>query len=171
MRATHPDSGGDGDVARLAAVTEAWRVLGDADRRRSYDRRRSTEAASEPEAESAQAPPPAASTEQARMEPARFPWRFMLGMAAVGIGVVAVGVVTMPDEPQQPVVDPLLRPGACVNITPTQEAVATSCDAAHDAVVESIVDFDATCVSPARPVRDPQGRGWACVRAATSATG
>lgn len=39
MRALHPDAMGCGDPDDIAAVNDAWQVLGHADRRRAYDLR------------------------------------------------------------------------------------------------------------------------------------
>ena len=87
-RQLHPDrarDAGDG----MAAVNEAYRVLGDPGRRAVYDasRRTSPGARSNP-APSTSAPVPRSSL--APLPPARVPWRLMATMAGVGAVVVVV---------------------------------------------------------------------------------
>jgi len=98
-----------------------------------------------------------------RYEPVRFPWRFMAGMAAVGIVVVLVGTATYePSGPAPP--DRLIGAGSCVELQPNGDASEVSCSQPHDGVVDVIVAFDAPCPVGTEPHRDQQGLGIACVR-------
>lgn len=158
-RRHHPDTPG-GDVTTMAAVNEAWRVLGDPARRRDYDR----------ELRAASTPPPSVGERPAppRMPPPqpvqpKVPWRLLTGMAIAGIALVGVGVITA--EPQMPLApDNLLQSGSCVDIGPGGEAFEVSCDGPHAGVVEQLVPFDGRCQPPALAHRDRQGMGLACVR-------
>ena len=76
----------------MAAVNEAWHVLGDPDRRRRYDAelsaaehaaRSSSDATSFSEAPTGPIAAPSATTYYER---ARFPWIFMAALASLGIG-------------------------------------------------------------------------------------
>ena len=92
--------------------------------------------------------------------PARFPWRFMLGMAAVGIVFVVVGhQFTDPGEPTRP--DGLLQAGSCVALG--VDASEVVCDGRQDAVVQVLVPSDQTCPTGTESFRDRQGMGTACV--------
>lgn len=154
----------------MAAVNEAWRVLGDADRRRRYD---ADLAAAERQAGSpgpartafvtdhtagAADPAPAA---QPYHEPARFPWRFMAGLASVGVALVIFGVIVY-DAPPPAAPDGILRHGDCVVLTSNLEAVEVTCGA-HDAVVDRLIPVDQTCPADTTPYRDQLGMGIACV--------
>ena len=79
-RAYHPDTSSSGSAESLAPINEAWRVLGDPVLRRAYDR--SLDVVHDPgptvvddRVVAAMVPPPESS----------FPWRFLMGLAAVGI--------------------------------------------------------------------------------------
>jgi molecular chaperone DnaJ len=161
-RRHHPDAPG-GDVSTMAAVNEAWRVLGDPQLRRDYDRQlRPSTSSSERTAPTTRAThteyrPPAP------VAPAKVPWRLLTWMAIGGIALVAIGVVTaQPSTPLAP--DNLLQSGSCVDIGPAGDAFEVSCSAPHAGVVEQLVPFDGQCRPPAVPHRDRQGMGVACVR-------
>jgi molecular chaperone DnaJ len=166
-RRHHPDAPG-GDARTMAAVNEAWRVLGDPGTRLDYDRQRRAErrSAAEPSAAAGttredelrawQPPPPT-------VGPAKVPWRLLTGMAVVGIVIVLIGVVTyQPPTPLGP--DNLLQSGSCVDIDATGAAVEVLCTGPHQGVVEQLIPFDGVCQAPAVAHRDRQGMGIACVR-------
>jgi hypothetical protein len=167
-RDAHPDRHGDASAARMAAVNEAWHVLGDAERRRRYDASLRASASSgaasadRVAADRARTSPMAEYRVPASVEPARFPWRFMGVLLALGVGFVLVGVILGGDqEPAAP--DNILRPGDCVTLSPTLEAAEVRCDGPHDATVQVLVPFDQTCPTGTEPYRDRQGMGTACV--------
>lgn len=170
-RAVHPDRHGNGSAAAMAAVNEAWRVLGDPARRRVYDEtlrageavhgtagsaagaRRSTDA--RPGGAASYGP-------VVRPAPAGVPWKFIGGLAVSGIAVLAVGyAVTDPPPPAAP--DNILRPGDCVALSAVLDATEVMCTGPHDAVVQVLVPFDAECPNATEPYRDRQGMGTACV--------
>lgn len=165
----HPDRHGAGSAERMAAVNEAWRVLGDDRRRADYDLELAghetppVRTTTGPERSRSGAPysaPPAPVT------PARIPWRFMLGMAAAGIGLLLVGrLFTSPTPPTGP--DNILRSGDCVTLTATLEAVEVLCSEPYDAVVRVLVPFDQQCPTGTEGFRDRQGMGTACVERVT----
>lgn len=92
--------------------------------------------------------------------PPRFPWRFILAMAAAGIAVVLIGhAFTEPGQPALP--DGVLTSGSCVALG--LDAVEVACDGDQDAVVDQLVPFDRTCRTGTESFRDRQGMGIACV--------
>jgi molecular chaperone DnaJ len=156
-RAHHPDTSSSGSAESLAPVNEAWRVLGDPVLRRSYDR--SLDVAPVPNVADDRvpaatiAPPPEAS----------FPWRFLMGLTAVGIGIVLLGVLTYePSKPGPP--DNVLQKGSCVVIEDNGDASEVNCDTDHDGVVEVLIVADERCPVDLEPHRDRQGLGVVCVR-------
>jgi DnaJ-like protein len=152
-RAHHPDTSTSGSADSLAAINDAWQVLGDPALRQAYDR--SLDADARPEVAEDVAPTPVA--------PSRFPWRFLAGLAAVGIGIVLLGVFTYkPPIPGPP--DNLLESGSCVVIADNGDASEVNCDNDHDGVVESLIGADELCPTPLEPHRDRQGLGVVCVR-------
>lgn len=162
-RVHHPDAHG-GSSDRMASINEAWRVLGNAASRAAYD----AGIRSQAEPPHASSPAPSVVTRPAQtvapdVEPARFPWRFMLAMAAVGMAFVVFGAVTFqPSEAPPP--DRLVGAGSCVVFEPNGDAAEVLCTAPFDGVVESIVAFDGVCPVGLEPHRDKQGLGIACVR-------
>jgi len=167
VRRAHPDTGAHSDGAEIPALTEAWRVLGDPERRREYDRSLRMPAAVA-ELDDDEVGTPASLAEPgfnplARYQnPPRFPWRLMAAMAAVGIAVVFIGVATFREPAKQPP-DNLLQPGSCVSVEPDRDAVEVLCSAPHDGVVARIVAFDERCPPGEAAHRDAQGLGLACI--------
>ncbi len=172
-RATHPDRHGDGSSARMAAVNDAWRVLGDPTLRRAYDEQLADRSAPRPgtaRGGSAAGTPfghAAASTAPpVPVTPAKVPWRFMISMAVAGIAVLVVGrIFTSPSDPEAP--DNILRAGDCVALSVTLEASEVVCSGPYDALVRSLVPFDQQCPTGTESYRDRQGMGNACVERAT----
>jgi hypothetical protein len=170
-RAAHPDHAGDASGARMAAVNEAWRVLGDAELRRRYDaelaarERPSSGDAWARAAPSSGATSPSAAPRVAPQpvvhQPARFPWRFMAALLTLGVALVVAGVVLYdPPAPAKP--DGILRPGDCVALSAELEASEVPCGQ-HDAIVDRLVPFGEACPSGTQGYRDRQGMGTACV--------
>lgn len=156
-RAHHPDTSTSGSAESLAPINEAWRVLGDPVLRRAYDR--SLEVETRPDVAAASDPAPTI----AAPPPSSFPWRFLLGLTAVGIGVVVLGVFTyQPSKPGPP--DNVLQAGSCVVIEDNGDASEVNCDTDHDGVVERLITADERCPSELEPHRDRQGLGVVCVR-------
>jgi len=166
-RRHHPDAPG-GDAHTMAAVNEAWRVLGDPGTRLDYDRQRRADRLRHAEAA---APAGTTGAEELRARqrtpptvgPAKVPWRLLTGMALAGVVVVLVGVITYePPTPLGP--DNLLQTGSCVDIDSSAAAVEVLCTGPHQGVVEQLIPFDGVCRAPAVAHRDRQGMGIACVR-------
>lgn len=157
-RAHHPDTSASGSAESLAPINEAWRVLGDPALRYEYDHslgqddrhRFAQEWISAPIIH----PPPVESS---------FPWRFLTLMAAAGIGIVLLGVLTYtPSKPSPP--DNVLEPGSCVVLEDNGDASEVNCDTAHDGIVDSLITADQRCPADFEPHRDRQGLGVVCIR-------
>ena len=156
-RAHHPDTSTSGSAEALAPIHEAWRVLGDAKLRREYDRSLVEDV--RPMVEHDYVPSPTLLTPPQ----SSFPWRFLAGMAAVGIGIVVLGVFTYkPSKPGPP--DNVLEVGSCVVIADNGDASEVNCDTAHDGVVKGLLVADELCPAGLEPHRDRQGLGVACIR-------
>jgi hypothetical protein len=155
-RVNHPDAAG-GDVARMAEINAAWQLLGDPQRRASFDG--PAVVTSAPRANTA---PVDVATPTAPLPPARIPWRLMGVMASLGIGIVIAGAIANDDPPPEEVPDQLLFEGSCVQLDARLEASEVPCRGEGDLVVVSIVGFDGTCPAPSIGYRDRQGLGLAC---------
>jgi molecular chaperone DnaJ len=154
-RAHHPDTSTSGSADSLAPVNDAWRVLGDPALRRDYDRALEVSARRDVAKDVAPIPMP--------VPPSSFPWRFLAGLAVVGIGLVLLGVFTyQPSAPGPP--DNLLESGSCVVIEDNGDAAEVNCDTDHDGVVENLIGADQQCPAPLEPHRDRQGLGVFCIR-------
>ena len=165
-RAHHPDTHGESSAVQMAVINEAWRVVGDPQRRRVYD------------ASLGSAAPPRVTGENVRaasefseprhnplaryQDPPRFPWRLMAWLAAGGVAFVVLGVLTASD-PIPPKVDNVLNPGDCAIIEPNGDAAERLCTEPHDATMEVLIAVDERCPDGTEPHRDRQGMGTACV--------
>jgi molecular chaperone DnaJ len=152
----------------MPSINEAYRVLSDVGRRLDYDRTlrasTTTGSGSAAAAGASAARRTAAAVPTARLEPPRFPWRFLVLLSVIGsAAIIVVGALTEPGEPSA--VDNVLRAGDCVVIEPVSGVVSeVRCDEVHDAVVESLIPFDSRCPASEETFRDRQGMGLACVR-------
>jgi molecular chaperone DnaJ len=159
-RRHHPDRGVARDDAKMAAINEAYRVLGDPARRAVYDAR-----LKEPSPlVNVRSSPPAPVQPPVAVGPARFPWKLALFMAAVGATVVLVGAALYEPGSDAPP-DNVLQPGSCVVVEPNRDAREVNCSGAADELeVVSIVAVDERCPDGLAAYRDRQGLGMACVR-------
>jgi hypothetical protein len=172
-RVWHPDRLRSGSTAEMARLNEAYHVLSDQGRRAVYDRAlsgpRVTYSGSAASATdhggafdsraamrspSAEASPP--------ITPARVPWRFMLFMAAIGIGFVLINAAFISPSPERPI-DGIARPGSCVQIEPNGDARVVRCTGADDLVVQRLIPISQTCPLDTMAHRDYQGLGTVCV--------
>ena len=163
-RQLHPDvaRGTSGSTVRgsvdMADINRAWSVLSDPHRRAAYDlsltgRGPTTqdEPAARVDSEHAQ-----------QFVPARFPWRGMLIVAVIGIGLVLImDATSSPPAPGRP--DQLLQSGSCVRVDDRSEVYEVSCAEPHDGVVRQLVAMDRPCPVGTEPHRDRQGMGRACI--------
>jgi len=166
-RRNHPDAKGEASAAAMAQINEAWRVLSDPDRRAVYDAqiRRSYASTAMPGKPWTMRPPVERQPVEIPDEivPAKFPWRFMLVLAALGIGFVLVNAaLTKPSEPAVP--DNLIVSGSCVDIADNGDAVEVPCDGYNDGLVVSFRGSDPLCPQGTEEHRDHQGLGPVCVR-------
>lgn len=157
MRELHPDTAGRVvDTEEIAAVSRAWAVLSDQKKRNLYDGEREVVAS----------PTQPVAPLRFDVAPAKFPWRFVLTLIAIGTAaILLVAAFTKPGEPAGP--DNLLQSGSCVAIAVNGSVSEVTCDGPHDAVVRSLVAFDAVCPSDTESFLDRQGMGRACVVRAT----
>lgn len=174
-RRHHPDAAGERSAAAMAEINEAWRVLGDPQRRRDYDltlagpspARPSTASPTEPSESDDDDEPvaprrPAYNPLARYQDPPRFPWRFMAILAAIGVVVILVGVAISSPPKQRPP-DNVLTPGSCVVVQRNGDVAEVNCTSAHDGVVVTLVAFDERCEFGLEPHRDKQGMGVACI--------
>jgi DnaJ domain len=166
-REHHPDrvqsarAGAGAD--EMAAINEAYRVLGDPARRAAYDHASSSAAsnsATRPTAEATTTPPGGWS--YVDRTPARIPWRLMATFAIVGTIAVLVGAMFV-DPPDEQSPDGILRSGSCVSIEANGDAREVACSGGDELVVEQLVPIGARCPGGTRPYRDRLGLGTACV--------
>lgn len=158
MRELHPDTAGRVvDTEEIAAVSRAWAVLSDQKKRSAYDGER----------EVVTSPAQPSAPLRFDVAPAKFPWRFVLTLIAIGtVAILVVAAFTKPGEPAGP--DNLLQSGSCVVIAESGTVSEVTCDGPHDAVVRNLVAFDAVCPSDTESFLDRQGMGRACVVRAAS---
>lgn len=155
MRELHPDSSARPvDHDEISAVSAAWAVLSNAKRRAAYDANRQR---SEPNHEA-----PRGYTYAVDATPARYPWKLVLTLGAIGIvAVLLVAAFSKPAEPLKP--DNVLQAGSCVDVSIDGTVGEVSCVGPHDATVKFLIAFDAVCPSETEAYRDRQGMGRACV--------
>jgi hypothetical protein len=150
----------------MAAINEAYRVLGDDARRAAYDVQLGSGDVRYDGvqwSESSAAPPTTVTSPRpAPGPPARMPWKLMAGMVAIGIALVLVGAALRKPTPERPP-DGVVGPGSCVVIESNNDAREVNCQGDGDLVVEMVVAFDGRCPSGTEPHRDRQGLGTACV--------
>jgi hypothetical protein len=184
-RIHHPDrgSGSGADVGAgavsMADINEAYRVLSDPGRRAIYDRSLArTTTTPDPTPGRAQdgaddgAPDDGAEERAGRTPrpvrllapdgPARFPWKPMLVVAAVGSVLVLLSAA-LADAPEEEVPDGILRTDSCVAIEPNGDAREVACTGEDDIVVELLIPTDARCPVGMEPHRDRLGLGVACI--------
>lgn len=163
-RLAHPDRPGGADDA-MARLNEAYRTLNDPGRRALYDRRLNP-AASTPRTHSTGAhadDDPVSWSAPTAPVTARFPWRFVIGLAVVGsLGVILSAALAGPEDPAVP--DGVLRSGSCVEIDQVGFAREVACRAdGTDRVVEVLVPTDSVCPAGTEGYLDRLGLGRACI--------
>ena len=178
VRKLHPDANGletaDFSLA-LAAVSEAWSILGNTTSRRLYDESLSVKSNREPASNPRK---PSVDEDNFRFNSdfaaeaefeiplvivrAKIPWRFMLSLVAVGALLILFLQSTASSSIQQGP-DSLIQSGSCVAFDSTQAVYEVSCDGPNDGVVRQLIGFDKTCSSDTFGYRDRQGMGIACL--------
>ncbi|HEY5662541.1 MAG TPA: DnaJ domain-containing protein [Ilumatobacter sp.] len=172
-RRSHPDraAGGTGaasaPLADMAAVNEAYRVLGDPGRRALYDRGLAGDVGDVAEAPPRDHPVGAtagrAGDRLAPAGPARLPWKLMAVAATVGSVVVFV-TAAFNDPPSVEPPDGIIRAGSCVTIEANGDAREVACAGTpDDVVVELLITTGATCPPGLAAHRDRLGLGTACI--------
>ena len=173
-RIHHPDhavatghDGTDHGAVSMAAINEAYRVLSDPGRRAVYDRSLSAPAPGPVEADregeaDVDVEPPRPRRVLAPDGPARFPWKPMLVVAAVGSALVLVSAA-FADPPGEEVPDGIIRTDSCVTIEANGDAREVACTGEGDIVVELLIPTDARCPVGMQGHRDRLGLGVACI--------
>jgi molecular chaperone DnaJ len=159
-RKLHPDVVGSAvqGSQSMADINRAWTVLSDIGTRRTYDASIGADTRVRQAADTAAR----AAYVVNQANPARFPWRAMLAVAAAGAVIVLIlHAFSSPSIPGAP--DQLLSSGSCVVIGTDLMASEVSCDAPHDAIVSQLIATDRICPTGTEPYRDRQGMGIACV--------
>jgi molecular chaperone DnaJ len=147
----------------MAAINDAYRVLGDPARRAQYDATlRETGSAARPPAHPTGSRYPARPTAPVDTTPARYPWKLVLAMAALGVTVVLIGAALY-EPAADPPPDNLLEPGSCVTIEGNGDAREVNCDGTEEFEVRALVPMGSRCPDGTAGHRDRQGRGLACV--------
>ncbi len=150
----------------MAAINEAWRVVGDPQRRRTYDqslpRPAGAWAARERDVPAQEFVEPRHNPLARYQDPPRFPWRLMVWLALGGVALVVLGVFTA-GNPTPARVDNVLDPGDCVIIEANGDAAERLCTDPHDATVAVLLTPEARCPDGTEPHRDRQGMGTACL--------
>ncbi len=178
-RRHHPDSGSS-DPAAMAAVNEAYRVLREPARRAKYDASLRSAVGSTPGSGRAAGTSPSPPSYhrptrppvvQVPPGPARFPWKLVAFMFAVGAAAVLVlAALSEPREP--PPADNLLEPGSCVELEPNGDAREVVCgNGDAQRVVAALVPTGDPCPDGTEAHRDRQGRGTACLEPPPAANG
>lgn len=161
-RRHHPDRA-PVDAGTMAAINEAYRVLGEPARRAVYDAARRGTGSAAVGGRAGVRTVPVSTTPPPVLPEARYPWKLVIGMFLVGATVVLIGAALYePKEPGPP--DNLLVPGSCVSIEANGDAREVNCTGAPgELVVAVLVAMDERCPDGAAGYRDRQGRGLACV--------
>jgi hypothetical protein len=161
-RALHPDQNTTKSAAdqqssagELMAVTEAWRVLHDPQRRFDYDMAQLASVTSPPRPVSASRPAPArASATRQAPEPAvrastdehagrGIPWIGVIVVLAIIFVITAFAAAHKSSDPSSPLVG--LQTGACVQLGEGHAIRAVSCSSPHDGAITSQVAYDTVC--------------------------
>ena len=177
-RIWHPDRSETGSADKMARLNEAYRVLSDPGRRAIYDRDLDGPQVSY---SGSAVDGSGGSADGSRtgfvrsgggrhgfeeievpVSPARVPWRFMLFMAAVGIGFVLINAAFISPAPERPI-DGLARPGSCVEIQPNGDARVVRCTGVGDRFGHSRIPASQICPLDTLAHRDFQGLGTVCV--------
>ena len=161
-RLVHPDRPG-GAADAMSRLNEAYRTLNDPGRRALYDRRLNP-APSSPRQESPNAyDDPATWSVTSAPITARFPWRFVTGLAVIGsLGVILSAALAGPEDPAVP--DGVLRSGSCVEVDAVGFAREVACRSdGTDRVVEVLVPTDSVCPVGTEGYLDRLGLGRACI--------
>lgn len=155
VRQHHPDLSVDASHESISRINEAWSVLSQPASRRSYDLTLRLSFVQAPVDEPKEYEP-------ISFEPARFPWRGLLGAAVIAIVFVLVAhAFASPPVPRKP--DQLLEPGSCVNVDTSRFVFEVMCTETHDAKVVQFIPTDRTCPLSTERYQDRQGMGIACV--------
>ena len=155
----------------MAAVNEAYRVLGDPMRRFEYDRSLhlhgsavgpARPVASDDNDDEFVPPVPMAPSRLMPAGPAKVPWKLMAVMAVAGSAVILFAA-SFNDPPSTEVPDGILRVGSCVAVEQNFDVREVSCTGDDDLVVDLVIPTDATCPVGLGTYRDRLGLGTVCI--------
>ena len=152
----------------MAALNDAWHVLGDPTRRAAYDRSAlgSTAVDHGPSSvESEREGDVLAVGEHPAGRAGYFiglPWLVVLALLAL-IFVFTAYAARGGGDDDDPRPDGLLQRGDCVALRTGHPAAEVTCAGPHDAVVVEIVTVGATCPRESEPARGPVGSEHLCL--------
>lgn len=153
----------------MAAVNEAYRVLGDPVRRFEYDRSLHLDGSAvgpaRPVAHAGDGDefvPPVPPSRLMPSGPAKVPWKLMAVMAVAGSALILFAA-SFNDPPSTEVPDGILRVGSCVGVEENFDVREVSCTGGDDLVVDLVIPTDATCPVGLGTYRDRLGLGTVCI--------
>ncbi len=178
-RRYHPDNGSAPSAKEMAAVNEAWKVLGDPGRRASYDVSlamvaRSTAPAAPTDFDSPSGsegpepaePPPGPAARWA----VRLPWILILSVLALIFVVTAYAGHLRSSGPspsslpsERSTVDGVITVSSCIVLDTNARAVEVACRGPHLGVVQAVVDAALPCPLGTEGYFDPSGAKLICV--------
>jgi hypothetical protein len=174
-RRYHPDSGTNPSAANMAAVNEAWKVLGDPARRANYDASLAAVARSAAVPTMRSAPPmvdepPEPPPGRAERWALGLPWVLILGVLSLIIVVTAYAThdrSSSPSSTSRPparsTVDGVITVSSCVVLDARARAVEVTCGGPHLGVVQAVVDAALPCPLATEGYYDTTGAKLVCV--------
>jgi hypothetical protein len=163
----------------MAAVNEAWKVLGDPARRASYDAslvavaraassapRPTVSATARGNGSAPREPPPGPAARWA----VRLPWVVIAGVLGLIFVVTAYaghlrssGPAQTSVVPARAVVDGVITVSSCIVLNDDARAIEVGCDGPHLGVVQAVVDAALPCPLRTEGYYDPSGAKLICV--------
>ena len=153
----------------MAALNEAWRVLGDPTRRRQYD-----QAQAEPARAARPTPPRSASTPRPAAESDHgadavthvvrgAPLLAMLVVLLLIFVITAFAARGARDEPETRGSDGIVEIGSCLALATGQPVVEVPCSEPHDGRAAAIIPLDLSCPADTEYYVAPGGSARVCV--------
>lgn len=153
----------------MAALNEAWRVLGDPTRRRQYD-----QAQAEPARAARPTPPRSASTPRPAVESdlgadavthvvRGAPLLAMLVVLLLIFVITAFAARGARDEPETRGSDGIVEIGSCLALATGQPVVEVPCSEPHDGRAAAIIPLDLSCPVDTEYYVAPGGSARVCV--------
>jgi hypothetical protein len=176
-RRYHPDGGSSPSAVQMAAINEAWEVLGDSARRASYDASlvAVARAAARPAPQVVHEPPPDDDdVDLGEVRHARWaiplPWLLVLGTLVVIFVFTAYAAsrdrgtdAPHGSAPAGERVDGIITVNSCIRLDDVARAFEVSCGGPHLGVVRAIVNAAAPCPLRTEGFFDRAGSELVCI--------